>query len=137
MFFLRQVTSVLNIFLNFFVNFLDTHTRFFQFLFNSYRFIRDNSFRLWKYLNYYMLKSYFGIIFFSPRCRLIIYRTFYSETCEYYQFGIKERRDFIVKKTGKKTMPMFIHGDGNWSNLEIFFNNICRISLNISVKRKN
>jgi hypothetical protein len=83
-----------------------------------------------------MLKSYFGIIFFSPRCRLIIYRTFYSETCEYYQFGIKERRDFIVKKTGKKTMPMFIHGDGNWSNLEIFFNNICRISLNISVKSK-
>ena len=60
MFFLRQVTSVLNIFLNFFVNFLDTHTRF---LFNSFRFIRDNSFRLRKYLIFYLLKSYFGIIF--------------------------------------------------------------------------
>jgi hypothetical protein len=31
---------------------------------------------------------------------------------------------------------MFSHGDGNWSNQEIFFNKICQISLNISVKRK-
>ena len=33
-------------------------------------------------------------------------------------------------------MPMFSHGDGNWSNQRIFFNKICQISLNISVKRK-
>ena len=31
---------------------------------------------------------------------------------------------------------MFSHGDGNWSNQEIFLNKICQISLNKSVKRK-
>jgi hypothetical protein len=42
----------------------------------------------------------------------------------------------IVKKRVKKTMPMFSHGDGIWSNQEIFFNKICQISLKIFVKRK-
>jgi hypothetical protein len=42
----------------------------------------------------------------------------------------------IVKKRVKKTMPILRHGDWKWSNQRIFFNKICQISLNISVKRK-